>query len=81
MSRVHSLKHVKRFCTPHLANNDAIWPHSQRAANELANRNFSLALRVRVPGFETNEIRHIYNLQLCGILNCDDPLVLWYKIG
>ena len=35
MARVHGLQHVEGFFSAHLADDDAVWPHSQTVNHEL----------------------------------------------
>ena len=56
-----------------LADDDAVGAHAQRVAHEVADRDLALALDVRRPGLERDDVR-LLEPQLGVVLDGDDPL-------
>ena len=71
----HRLEHVQRLARTTLADDDPVGPHVQRVAEQVADRDLALALEVRRPRLERDDVR-LAELQLGGVLDRDDPLVL-----
>ena len=72
---VHRLQHVERLAAAALADDDAVGPHAQRVAHEVADRVLALALHVRRARLERDDVR-LLELQLGGVLDGDDALVV-----
>ena len=75
VARVHRLQHVERLGAANLADDDAVGPHAQGVADEVADRDFALALDVRRARLEPEHVP-LVELQLGGVLDRDDPLVV-----
>ena len=60
----------------HLADDDAVGPHAQRVAHEVTDRDLALALDVRRARLEAEHVA-LMESQLGGVLDGDDPLVVW----
>ena len=61
--------------TTTLTDHDAVGAHTQRVADEVADRDLTLALDVRRARFQADHVR-LLQLQLGGILDRDDALVV-----
>ena len=72
---VHGLQHVERLAAAALADDDAVGAHAQGVADELADRDRALALDVRRPRLERDDVL-LAELQLGGVLDGHDPLVV-----
>ena len=70
---VHGLQHVERLGAAHLAHDDAVRPHAQSVAHQVALRHLALALDVRRPRLEPHDVR-LLQLQLRRVLDGDDAL-------
>ena len=66
-------EHVERLGAAHLAHHDAVGPHAQRVAHELADRHLAAALEVGRPGLEPHHVG-LAQPQLGGVLDRHDPL-------
>ena len=75
VARVHRLQHVERLGAAHLADDDAVRPHAQAVAHEVALGDLAFAFDVRRPRFEAHDVR-LLQLQLGRVLDRDDALVL-----
>ena len=75
MPGIHRREHVERFRPADLADDDPIRAHAQRVADEIANQHLALALDVRRPRLEPDHVL-LLQLQLGGVLDGDDPLVV-----
>ena len=75
MAGVHRLQHVERRGVADLADDDAVGPHAQRVADQVADRDLALALDVRRAGLEAQHVL-LVELELGGVLDGDDALVL-----
>ncbi len=71
---VHRLQHVERLAAAALADHDAVGPHAQRVAHQVADRDRALALDVRRPRLEPDHVL-LRQLQLGRVLDRDDALV------
>ena len=71
---VHGLEHVQRLGAADLADDDAVGPHAQGVANQVADGDLALSLDVGRPGLEPDHVL-LVELQLDGILDGDDALV------
>ncbi len=71
---VHRLEHVQRGAVADLADDDAVGPHPQRVADEVADRDLAAPLDVRRPRLQPQHVV-LVQLQLGGVLDRDDPLV------
>ena len=72
---VHGLQHVQHFSTTNFAQNNAVWPHPQTVAQQCTLGDFTLAFDVLRAGFHAHHMG-LLQLQLRGILNGDDPLIM-----
>ena len=72
---VHGLEHVQRLAGTALPDDDAVGPHAQRVADELADRDRALALDVRRARLERHHVL-LAELELGGVLDRHDPLVV-----
>src|SRR5262249_50840136 len=77
---VHGLKKIERLGTANLADNDALWTHTQAVFDKLAHGNFAASFKVWRPSFETHHMR-LLELQFGGVLAGDDALIGIYKAG
>ena len=71
---VHGLEHVERLAAAALADDDAVGPHTQGVAHEVADRDRALAFDVRRARLERDHVI-LRQLQLGGVLDRDDALV------
>ena len=53
---VHRLQHVQRLGAADLADDDAVGPHAQGVADEVADRDLALALDVRGARFQAQHV-------------------------
>src|SRR5438552_3730687 len=53
---IHRLEHVERFFPSHLADDDAIGPHTQRVDHELTLADCAFVLDIWGPCFEANHV-------------------------
>ena len=53
---IHRLEHVERFAAAALTDDDAIGPHTQRVADQVADADFAGALNVRRARFEPDDV-------------------------
>ena len=74
MAGVERLEHVERLAAADLADDDAVGPHAQRGAHEIAHRDRACALGVGRPRFEPHDVR-LREAELGGLLDRDDALV------
>ena len=65
---VHGLEHVERLARAALPDHDAVGPHAQAVADELANRDGALALDVRRSRLEGDDVL-LPQLELGGVLD------------
>ena len=72
---VHGLEHVEGLAAAALADDDAVRPHAQRVAHQVADRDCALALDVGRPGLELHHVV-LLELQLGRVLDGDDALVV-----
>src|SRR5690606_8356003 len=79
MAGVHGGQHVKRLAATTFAHNDAVWPHAQRVAHQVANLNGAPAFKTGRTCFERYKVR-VIELQLGGILDSNDSFTLGYAI-
>ena len=75
VTRVHRLEHVERLGAADLADDDAVGPHAQRVAHEVADRDLALALDVLRARLEPHDVP-LLELQLGRVLDRDDPVRL-----
>ncbi len=71
----HRLEHVEGLARTTLADDDPVGSHVQAVAQQVADGDLAHALEVRRAGLELDDVR-LVELQLGGILDRDDPLVL-----
>ncbi len=74
MAGVHGLEHVERFARPDLADDDAVGPHAQGVAHQLADGDGALALDVGRACLERDHVL-LAELELGGVLDGHDALV------
>src|SRR6202171_6266790 len=72
---VHRLQKVECLGSAYLADDDALGPHTQAVAHEIAHLHFALALEVGRTRLETHHMR-LLRLQFCRVLAGDDALVV-----
>src|SRR3954463_2680448 len=72
---VHRLQHVQALAATALPDHDAVGPHPQRVADEVADRDRAFALDVGRPRLQPDHVL-LLQLQLDGVLDGDDPLAL-----
>ena len=72
---VHRLQHVERLFAAALADDDAIRPHAQRVAHEIALANLALALDVGRAGLQAADMR-LLQLQFRRVLDGDEALAV-----
>src|SRR5262245_25281483 len=75
MTCVHRLQHVERLFPTHLANDDAIRPHTQGIDKQLSLSDGALPFDVRWPGLQSSDML-LMKLQLGRILDGNDALAL-----
>ena len=77
---VHGLQHVQRLVAADLADDDAIGPHAQGVDDQLALRDRALALDVRRPRLQPDDVP-LPQHQLGGVLDGDDALAFRDEAG
>ena len=70
---VHRLQHVEGLGAAALAEDDAVGPHAQRVADQVALGDLAAALQVGRPGLQPDDMR-LLQLQLGRVLDRDDAL-------
>ena len=70
---VHRLQHVERLAAAHLADDDAVGPHAQRVADQIALRDLAASFQTGGAGFQPHDVR-LLQLQFRGVLDGDDAL-------
>ena len=73
MAGVHRLQHVERLAAAHLADDDAIGPHAQRVAHQVALGHLAASFQAGEPGLQPHHVR-LLQLQFGGVLDRDDAL-------
>ena len=81
MTGVHRLQHVQRLAAATLTDDDSLGPHSQRGLDQIANRDLAGAGGVRVTGLEADKVVDMLDLQLGGVLDGDDTLIMRDVVG
>ena len=76
MSGVERLQHIQAFFSTDLPNDQVIGAHSQGCPDQITDLDCTFALCIRSPGLQAHQIWHLGNLQLCRVLNRNDPLCL-----
>ena len=76
VARVHRLQHVERLGAADLADDDAVGPHAQRVADEVADRDLRPCPRCSAAGSRAGRRGAGVEPQLGGVLDRDDALVL-----
>src|SRR3546814_8830847 len=56
MPGVHRLQHVEHFIAAHFADDDAVWPHAQRVAHQIACGDRALAFEIRRARFKPHDM-------------------------
>jgi hypothetical protein len=74
VARVHGLQHVERFITAHLADDNAVGPHTQRVDDQLALSDRALAFNVGRPRFQTDHMP-LTQEQFGRVFDGDDAFV------
>ena len=72
---VHRLQHVERLAGANLADDDPVGPHAQRVLDQVALGDLALALDVRRPRFQPDDML-LLQLELGRILDRHDPLAV-----
>ena len=75
MPGVHRLQHVECLGAAHLADQDAVGPHSEAVPEQLADRELALALDVGGAVLQGDDVR-VVDLELRCVLDRDHPLVV-----
>src|SRR6202035_2606116 len=70
----HRLEQIERLVAANLAYDDALRPHAQTVAHEIAHRDLALTFEIRRPSFQTYDVG-LLKLQLGGVFASDDALV------
>src|SRR5579859_6488967 len=65
VARVHRLEHVEGFAAAHLADDDAVRPHTQGVAHQIALGDFAAALDAGRPRLQRDDVR-LLQAQLVG---------------
>jgi len=74
VARVHGLEHIEHLGAAHLPHDDAVGPHAEAVAHEVALGHLALPLDVRGPRLEPHDVL-LLQLQLRRVLDRDDALV------
>jgi hypothetical protein len=72
---IHRLQEVERLGSAHLADDDALGPHAQAVAHEVAHGDLALALEVGRARLQAHHVR-LLQLQFSRVLAGDDALVV-----
>ena len=72
---VHGLQQVERLGSAHLADDDALRPHAQAVAHQVAHGDLAFAFEVGRPRLQPHHVR-LLQLQLGRVLAGDDALVV-----
>ena len=80
MPRIQALHHIKGLTAPDLADDNTIWPHTQRSSDQVSNGDFPAALHIGISCLHAHQIRNIPDLQLCIVLDRDNSLLRRYVI-
>ncbi|MNV51303.1 hypothetical protein D3C71_1433480 [compost metagenome] len=75
MPGVHGRQHVKSFGPPALADDNAVGPHAQRIAHQLADIDMPSALLVGGPRLQCHQVIMVQP-QLGRVFDGDDPLTV-----
>ena len=78
MAGVHGLQHVQGFAAAHLAQHDAIRPHTKSIDHQFALTHCAFALDVRRTAFHSDDMR-LLHLQFGGILDRNNAFPLGNK--
>ena len=70
---VHRLHHVERFRPADFADDDAVRPHPQRVAQEIALADLAVALEIGGPRLQRDDVR-LLQLEFGSVLDGDDAL-------
>jgi hypothetical protein len=73
VARVHGGQEVETFLATDFAQDDPVWPHTQRVDDEVADGDRALALEVGRAGFERQPVR-LLKPKLGRVLDGDDAL-------
>ncbi len=73
VSGVHGLEHVEGLATAHLADDDAIGPHAQGVAHEIADRDLAASFEVLRASLEPDHVAAL-QAELDGVFDGDDAL-------
>jgi hypothetical protein len=73
VARVESGQEVQGFAPPHFTDHDAVRPHAERVAKQVANRHLSPSLDARRPALQPHHVV-LAQAKLCRILESDHPL-------
>ena len=80
MAGVHRLEHVEGGAVADLTDDDAVGAHPQRVAHQVADGDRALALDVRRARLQAQHVL-LVQLELGGVLDGDDPLVVGDEAG
>src|ERR1019366_6134521 len=72
---VHGLQHIQRFSSAHLADHDAVGPHTQRVDDQLTLMYRTFPLDIRRPALQADHM-FLLQLKLSRILDGHDPFPL-----
>ena len=75
MAGVHGLKHVQRLGSAALADDDAVRPHAQGVAHQVALRDLAEPFEVGRPRLQPDDVR-LLQLQFGRVLDGDQALVV-----
>src|SRR5690606_16311183 len=77
---VHGLEHVERLATTALTDHDAVGPHAQGRAHQVADRDLAPALAVAWAGLHAHDVL-LAHLELDDVLDRDDPVAVGDEAG
>ena len=77
---VHGLEHVERLRATALTDDDAVGPHTQRVADEVADADLAAPLGVGGPGLEGDDVGPL-DLELGRLLDRDEALAVGDEVG
>src|SRR3954468_15960074 len=75
MAGVHRLEHVEALAPSALPHDDPVRTHAEGVADQVADRDRALALDVRWPRLQPDDVL-LLQLELDGVLDGDDPLAV-----
>ncbi len=80
VARVHRLEHVEGGLVTYFADDDPVWPHTHRVADEVTDGDLTAFLQVGRPRLQSQYVL-LAQLKLRCVLDGDNPLVRWHECG